>query len=1253
MRKILTLTLMLSALGLSAREVTPQEAEAAASEFLQGTLSKKLPAKSLKRVKGAGSASNEPYYVFNAEGANGFVIISGNNSYNKILGYSDSGSFDVGNVPPQLKGMLDAFSKRSEEAGDSKETHVSWKSASRAASTEGVLLPTASWGQGAPYNADCPEVSGEKAPTGCVATAMSIIMKYHNWPESYDWDAMPLEIPMDGESEPAAVPELARLMKDAGEAVNMYYGMYESGANMNWVGHRMQQVFRYSPDCQFITAANFSSEKWLELMKGNLDEGYPVIYQGTDDNNTMNHAFILDGYNSTGYHINWGWDGYCNGYYALDALTPNESQDFSCNNGMVINLVPDKSGKEYSEVFSDFGYFWSTSGKGTFMNLSVENVKKGEPFSVAHSMITLPCGFEGKVGLALVDKEDNIKEVISTQDHSTYSSTDGKYLDQGSEANFLDVKVSVDVDPTDRLQLVTKTLNDKNYKLVLGTLEGRSSVPVTGNTPEYGKVDVEVGKNVDFVYDFGYGERFVPLAEGTHEVKGLVGTTMFFTCSPSMPEKNPLVTVSLSGKKVIGLGNFAGDMISYSIGVSDDSRVKAQIPELKDCEITLSEAGTLKDHISTEEAVNTRNLTISGVMNALDFWYIRDNMPILRSLDIKNVEIEEVEACDGSMLVKPVKNQKNYIPVGALVSMGLVESVILPDNLEGIDDDSMMGMDLRKISIPAGVKYIGLNAFYANRNLEAVEILNPEPFGIKDCVFHVTDVRDNGFLFVPEGTGKLYSEVPDWSNFKRIIEGKMPENVIGDITLDSIKYHYTYDEAVVSGYEGNPVQVSILSKINIDGRDIPVKRIKDYALENCDYLTNIVLPDEITEIGERSFFDCDKLKTVKLGKNLKKIGREAFYSSDNLEECDLPSSVEEIGFNSFLRTGLKRMRIPKTACPQNDLSCFGAVSGLEKFEVEEGNPYFKEIDGVLYRIVGNSLILECAPGLKPGKLVLPDNCIKVWEYAIIDVSEIEEILFNPNLETIERNAVNGEKIEHITMPKNAFVFDGAISGNNIKSVTFTGNLKNNSQILRCDLENILIESPDEAVNLDGIFDSNFTHKEPNIISSSLTKNFTYGDDCVVYVPGRAGEGYGLTRSNDIKEMWVYVVNREKHELGVFPVLDGLTVDKVTVNGKELQREGNVFVLPDTDKLDVEVDYTLFGRQPMKTHYTAEFNVNVPDEEVSGLIDIDSADNKLVDVYGLDGTVLKKGCDLQDINELTPGIYILRQGNKTRKVVIKK
>ena len=1248
MRKIFTLSLLLAATAASARQISPDEALSAANAFLNS--------KSLTPVEASGAMTRsdaQPYYVFNATDGNGFVIISGDDRFSKVLGYSDRGSFDFKNMPPQLKAMLDQFAENSVKPSNWNGTHSSWNnsfSATRA--DEGVLLKTANWGQDAPYNADCPNMGESNAPTGCVATAMAIVMKYHNWPETYNWDAMPMEIT---DENPAPNPELARLMKDAGEAVYMSYGPYESGANMNWVGHRMQQVFKYSPDCQFLTSQNFTNDKWLSLLKENVDAGNPVIYQGTDKDRTMNHAFIVDGYNKEGYHVNWGWDGWFNGYYALDALTPNDAQDFSYNNGMVINMVPDKTGNQYSECFTDYGYFWISGGIGTCMNPSVENVKTGEPFHLINTLINLPKGFEGLIGLALVNKDGKIKEVLQSYNKSTYSSTDMTYLDMGTSSTFTNVTVSVDIDPTDRVQLVTKSNKDSDYRLVLGTLEWPSSIPVINNKPEYGKVKIEIGENVHFEYRVSPTENSEKqLMPGKTELTPLMGTDVAFTVSLENPEPDQLVVLSLKGKKVIGLGNFAEEFFAYSIGVSDDSELTAKAVKLSDNSINLTVAGTLKDKLAPEEALTIKNLTISGKMNAEDFWYIRNHCPSIHSLDISAVNIEAVNAADGYFTAEPVDNPANVIPQGALVSLSKLENLILPDNLVGIADNSLVALNLKKISIPAGVEYIGLNALDGNISLEAVEILNPTPFFIQDCVFHNTPYKENGILFVPEGSAKLYSEVEDWKNFSRIIEGDMPDNVIADEVREGVKYHCLYDEAYVTGYEGEPKDITLPAAISVQGSSFPVVRVNDYAFADCVSLESLTLSENIVEIGFRSIFACYNLKTVNLNNGLKKIGREAFYQDYNLEDCNLPESLEELGMWAFCNNNLKKVVIPKNAAPANELSVFTNCQSLDKFEVAEDNKHFKVIDGILYRVTDNGLILESVPGMKSGDIVLPDDCIKVWKYSMLLNSTDEcTIIFNPQLEVIEQKALRSPGVKEIVLPNNAFVYSDAFpSVETLETLVFTGNLKSSEAIIGFapSLKNILIETSDKLVNLNGIF------SEPmetiNIFTSSTGKNFTYSDPCVVYVPGQCADGYKTKADNDVKEMWRYNINRKEGIFEIVPQIEGLTIDKVTINDKVVALQDGIYKLDGASTQDIKVDFTLLGRQKMSTHYTSEFNATVADAKVSGVGEIISSDITTADVYSIDGMIMLRNASKEQINTLPNGIYIIREGNETRKIVVR-
>ena len=1266
MRRFLLLLLLFSVITTYARQVSSEEAATIASEFFssRGLSTRSGVTHATANARGDEKAS-QPYYIFNSGNDNGFVIISGDDRYSKILGYADNGSFDLKMAPPQLKAMLEQFAVNAAKSTDWSATHPSWNAtpfSTRA--DEGVLLQTATWGQGAPYNAECPDVEGVQAPTGCVATAMAIMMKYHKWPETYDWDAMPMEIPQDGENPPAANPALAKLMKDAGEAVYMHYGPYESGASMNWVGHRMQQVFKYSPECQFITAANFTNEKWLELIKESLDNANPVIYQGTNDNYTSNHAFVLDGYNSTGYHINWGWDGYCNGYYALDALTPNEAQDFSCNNGMVINIVPDKSDKVYSDCFTDMGYFYGTPNNPAIMNISVENVAKGEPFILANSLFSFMRGFNGQVGVALVDKDDNIKEVLGSDHWTTSSSPEEAF--EGHTMYFFNLVANVDVDPTDRIQLVTKRDGDADYRLVLGTLEWPSYTAVANNKPKFGKVTFDIGEGVRFEYGIdGKIEdgtiKMTSLSPGVNELDNILqGLCLLYSCGPTNPEAGNPVSLKISGNLIYGEQNYSiKDDWRNSFNILGDYDVVAKTIELKDDTVVLEEAGTLKEKLSPSDCQALRKLTVSGKMNALDFWYIRNNASSIEHLDLSKVTVEAVEADDDKFeqFDRTSENLANHIPEWALAELRNLEVLILPESITGLGSYSLCSLSISSIKIPAGVDYIGLNTLFNNPNLQGVELLNPEPVFIHDCVFTDTQCPANGILFVPAGSAEKFKDAPVWGEFGSIVEGIMPDKIKYEIVSDGIKYAGFYQTATVTGYEGTPTDVVIPESITVDGVVATVSRIEERAFANCESLESVTMPNSIVEVGAYDFENCSNLKSVKLSDNLKRIKYYAFAHCGNLRACDLGENLESIEYSCFEGAGIEKVTLNGRVAPDYEtISAFGSNKNLKEFVVAEGNKYFEAIDGVLYRKGQDGLVLECVPGQKEGIFELPDNCVAVMKGAITGIDNPSEVIFNKSCGILpEYTVAYNNGVKHIVLPPHAIVSPNAFYFcDNLESVTFTGNLKmKEGMFLQChNFNNLIIDSSEDSVDLDGIFAYSEDGMSVNIFSSSLNKNFTYSDACVVYVPGRTADSYADTRAAEVKEMWRYNINRKNMTLEIVPQIEGIEIDKVTVNGKEVSLKDGLYHFEGTDNVDVKVEYTLLGHQPLTTHYTAEFNEKVPDMELSGVTEI-TGDESLVDVYGVDGVLYKKGCDTEDLNGLKQGVYILRQGGKSRKVVITK
>lgn len=448
------------------------------------------------------SDSSIGYYIFNHADNKGFVIISADDRAKKILGYSDKCSFDVDSIPPQLRDLLNQYAMQIDNAKPDAPMDDSWSQTTRL-STKAILLPTAEWGQGYPYNLQTPEVDGKHCPTGCVATAMSIVMKYHNWPPttqgklhhnfsmpelSYDfnsayidWDAINNIGYTDTYND-----AVAKLNYMAGISVDMAYSPNESGAATFIIGHILMENFKYSPDCQYIERNMVSDSEWKNLIQAQLESDCPVIYNGRDADRYVGHSFVIDGYDSVNdlYHVNWGWDGSCNGYFALDALAP-DSQSFAAEHSMIINIKPDKSGKVYSRLFMSnadmYGNEWIRYRDR--YNFSVPNIKAGEKFDMIGPSLCISSDFEGLYGIGVVDENDNIVSMLFDPnsfggDVITFEGDNGRLQAISSKTGFFypgalvsfHNLVSPELEPSQRYQIISYEIGDNEWRIVTGGL---------------------------------------------------------------------------------------------------------------------------------------------------------------------------------------------------------------------------------------------------------------------------------------------------------------------------------------------------------------------------------------------------------------------------------------------------------------------------------------------------------------------------------------------------------------------------------------------------------------------------------------------------------------------------------------------------------------------------------------------------------------------------------------------------------------
>ena len=348
MKRIFTLAvLFLFTMIAFAGNVSEQQALQKAMAFLKANnrsgINVKAKTAAHKAPRKAQAAASSYYYVFNLEDSQGFVIVSGDDRTEAILGYADSGTFDANNIPSNVKYLLDGYIEEMEWMEENGYTGV--QTAPQQVSTTVVApLLKSQWNQGAPYYNLCPVLNGYRCVTGCVATAMAQIMYYHKWPTgtvakingytcgsgarvdtlqatTFDWSSMTNTY--SNYSSSASRTAVAELMVYCGAAVNMNYSPSGSGASSYNVVSALKNRFGYASSVQQVNRAGYSVEEWDALITNELVNNRPVYYSGSTSSNE-GHAFVCDGRRADGmFHINWGWGGSMDGYYRLSLLDPS------------------------------------------------------------------------------------------------------------------------------------------------------------------------------------------------------------------------------------------------------------------------------------------------------------------------------------------------------------------------------------------------------------------------------------------------------------------------------------------------------------------------------------------------------------------------------------------------------------------------------------------------------------------------------------------------------------------------------------------------------------------------------------------------------------------------------------------------------------------------------------------------------------------------------------------------------------------
>lgn len=773
---LLVLLLALGYSSLQAKRITQWQAQQQAYSFW----GKQMPQKAKAKSRTATTASpSDAYYVFNND-AGGFVIIAGDDAVTPVLGYTSTGSFDAENLPDGLKDLLKSYERQIAALGDN---YVANQTATRAAFTGEKLLKTAEWNQGNPFNKYTPN----NYVTGCVATAGAIVMKHHGYPakgtgshsytwngkdltanfeHDYDWANMPTKYTVGNDE---AFDGVARLMSDLGVAVEMKYAKGGSGASMEDLLTALKKYFGYSKYARLLAIADLGAEVWNDRLRAEIDANRPILYSAVDSNKG-GHSFVIDGYKDESFSVNWGWGGYCDGFYRIGALNPEIGgkplgDKYNLSQSAVFSLQP----SDGEEVISNLGFI-KVDGYLETMNMNVTDVKADKKLN----LYLLPLQsqgdnlFTGEVAIALKNAKGKTRKVFGAK---TIKDFEPSFYNP-----FITLEGScpVDAQEGDYLAIVSKEDGTDEYVEILGPDAEEVHLPATGFQPRTFEVKTELGEGAQFVEASSAYNWVSRLYNG----KPLQGCPYYFDVKIDAGIAKSFI--ELDGKSV-PTASFSNGVTFYAIspGVKPVYNLVVKTYrtyEEKTVEVTLAAPGQLKAELDSKNLdyyVYT-NIKVNGEIDKRDFDEL--NCHSFTGIDLSNAKVVAYGYFKADM-----------VPDYAFDSNAYLESFKMPAGVKELGSNAFMLTKLKEIDLPETIKEFGRNTFNACFELKDVYMRHKEaPYWINWCVFAAKGDITRTLHLYPGSKAKYeaHQYTKNWIKyFDNVVEDLEPTG-IHSVTLD-------------------------------------------------------------------------------------------------------------------------------------------------------------------------------------------------------------------------------------------------------------------------------------------------------------------------------------------------------------------------------------------------------------------------------------------------------------------------------------
>lgn len=818
--------------------------------------------------------TSDAYYMFRNKEDNRLVVISGDQRMQSILGYTDN-AIEDNMMPDGLAELLTMYKRQ--YAALSPDCQTECKSNLNKGER---LLKTPDWGQWAPFNLHTPL----SYPTGCAATAMSIVMRYHQWPvmgqgskthiwkdsvmtadfehTRYDWDNMPMSYDSYTTAQAEAV---SLLMRHAGIAVEMYYAAESSGARQSLVPGALTQYFRYAATTRLVSAADYDAATWEKMMRSEIDADRPVIYTGESTMERGSHGFVLDGYRDNLFHFNFGWNGSGNGYFAISAFSSTSTAfEFANQQQAVIGIKPlreDNCAPLTLECEGKYEGFYSELTTLT-ANTSV---------SIHLSSLTALRPWNGKLRWELCDAEGNVKEAF---DSKTVSINGGN--SQPFDFSFAPSTTAI---KGSYLRLMacengkeewTFVLNAKGQEVRMEAYERK--VPV-----------------VEIVKEMKHSTLHELQGNVIFEGKPMLGSTYNFNIEWKSSTVKSIVQQRFCGEAYWRKSDKSVMLTADTLYIKAKAYERSQL--VQECQVNVEKPGQLEATLlkATPDADAVESLTITGSLDDNGLTYL-STLQTLKKLNLENATIQQ------GLFGAPFKD------------FSRLETCELPRSLKQIGSETFKGCALLKtISLPVSLQATGNDILSGCQKMTDIYVRPSSPDCVATDAFRGLPNPQEVCIHVQQGLSDVFRSNAKWSMFSRITDDlpALPKR----FACDGIEYRAIYQG------DGNFAEVTIPSGEMYSGAIVIPATVTyqdvEYVVSGFDqtdglspfvgnpFITSLDLQLHVDTLRRMQFMGCTQLASLSLPSTLRYIEDECFRNCPMLTQISLPASLEALGDNAF------------------------------------------------------------------------------------------------------------------------------------------------------------------------------------------------------------------------------------------------------------------------------------------------------------------------------------------------------------------